>query len=221
MRPRTDPDAARDRIVTVAEEQFRRVGYAKTAVSDIAAALGMSPANIYRFFASKSEINDAICARLMREIEAQIDVIVHAPGAADARLRAAIVEIHAFNSSRLTDERRLHDMVEVAMAENWAAIEAHCDRIRARLGVIIAQGIAGGVFAHQDPIRAGRAVYKACAGLFHPALIAQHAGQPVDADDAAAVIDLILAGLAAPRLVLPAKTVSATRPTVAPVQESA
>jgi DNA-binding NarL/FixJ family response regulator len=42
-----------------AERLFRQFGYQKTTVADIAAALGMSPANIYRFFASKAAIKDA------------------------------------------------------------------------------------------------------------------------------------------------------------------
>ena len=48
------PDDTRARIIETAEALFRRLGFAKTAVADIAAELGMSPANVYRFFASKN-----------------------------------------------------------------------------------------------------------------------------------------------------------------------
>ena len=47
---RTKPDDTRERIMEAAEALFRRLGFAKTAVADIAAELKMSPANIYRFF---------------------------------------------------------------------------------------------------------------------------------------------------------------------------
>ena len=53
---RTKPDDTRARIMETAEALFRRLGFAKTTVADIAAELGMSPANIYRFFASKNAI---------------------------------------------------------------------------------------------------------------------------------------------------------------------
>ena len=49
-----------------AEEQFRRVGW--TSVADIAAELGMSPANIYRFFPSRDAINESICGRVVNEV---------------------------------------------------------------------------------------------------------------------------------------------------------
>ncbi len=35
VRTRTDPDEARARILEVAEEHFRRIGYHKTSVADI------------------------------------------------------------------------------------------------------------------------------------------------------------------------------------------
>ena len=40
----------RERILVIAERLFREIGYQKTTVADIAKALQMSPANVYRFF---------------------------------------------------------------------------------------------------------------------------------------------------------------------------
>jgi AcrR family transcriptional regulator len=56
VRTGKDSDVVRGRILEAAEEQFRRVGYHRTSVADIAAQLGMSPANIYRFFPSRDAI---------------------------------------------------------------------------------------------------------------------------------------------------------------------
>ena len=53
-------DATRAAIVEAAERLFRTLGYQKTTVADIARALRMSPANVYRFFPSKAAINEAI-----------------------------------------------------------------------------------------------------------------------------------------------------------------
>src|SRR6516225_6195429 len=63
------PDDTRTRIVEVADALFRRIGYAKTTVADIAAELDMSPANVYRFFPSKNAIVEAICRRCLTEVE--------------------------------------------------------------------------------------------------------------------------------------------------------
>ena len=66
------PDDTRERIVETAFALFRRFGYAKTAVADIASELGMSPANVYRFFPSKIAIVQAICQRCLSQLDDKI-----------------------------------------------------------------------------------------------------------------------------------------------------
>jgi len=56
-------------VVEAAERLFRQIGFQKTTVADIARELHMSPANVYRFFAAKSEINEAVCMDLLGKIE--------------------------------------------------------------------------------------------------------------------------------------------------------
>jgi AcrR family transcriptional regulator len=58
----------RSQIVETAERLFRQIGFQKTTVADIARELRMSPANVYRFFGSKSEINAAVARQLMSEV---------------------------------------------------------------------------------------------------------------------------------------------------------
>jgi AcrR family transcriptional regulator len=66
---KTKPEDTRERIVETADALFRRLGFAKTAVADIASELGMSPANVYRFFPSKIAIVQAICQRCLSELD--------------------------------------------------------------------------------------------------------------------------------------------------------
>lgn len=197
IRHRPTAEETRERIVSAAEEHFRRIGYAKTAVADIAAALGMSPANIYRFFPSKSAINDAICARLMSEIDQLIGAIVTGPGAAGEKLRATVLTLHRHNKTRLTNEHRLYDMVEHAMAENWPAIDEHCQRMRAYVARIVEQGVASGEFRAVEAQAFADTVCNASAKVIHPTLIAQHAacGCGDQEAQAHALVDLILAAL--------------------------
>ena len=77
----------RERILVVAERLFRELGYQKTTVGDIAKALQMSPANVYRFFDSKKAIHEGVCRSLMGEVEAAGHVILARPGPAPERLR--------------------------------------------------------------------------------------------------------------------------------------
>ena len=77
---KTKPDDTRERIIETADAMFRRLGFAKTAVADIAAELRMSPANVYRFFSSKNAIVEAICQRCLSELDDKAWAVV--PGRA-------------------------------------------------------------------------------------------------------------------------------------------
>lgn len=194
IRARLGPDETRARIIDTAEEHFRRVGYAKTTVADIATSLGMSPANVYRFFPSKGAINNAICQRLMDQLHVVCGQLVAASMPADEKLRTLILKVHQSNKSKLTDEHRLHDMIEVAMAENWPAIEAHIICMEEFFQAVLRQGIAEGRFREVDVEEFAETLFDACLAIFHPALIAQCADQDQDLK-ARRIADLILAAL--------------------------
>ncbi|WP_284179318.1 TetR/AcrR family transcriptional regulator [Rhabdaerophilum sp. SD176] len=194
IRHRLSAEATRERIIAVAEEHFRRVGYAKTAVADIAAALGMSPANIYRFFPSKSAINDAICAKMMHEVDDMAREILARPLPAPEKLRIFLLELHRHNKSTLTHEHRIHDMVEVAMAENWPAIKAHIDSMVGVMAEIIGEGILSGHFRTVLLPEFAQTALEASAKIIHPTLIAHSADEDQE-EQTGRLTDLILAAL--------------------------
>jgi AcrR family transcriptional regulator len=177
-RPLASAEDTRTTLLDTAERLFRQVGYGKTTVADIAEALGMSSANVYRFFPSKSAINNAICDRWLREIDADMRAAASGPGTAAERLQAAIDACHGGKHNMLTDEKRVFDMVDAAMAEHWDAIEVHIETSDAILAGIIRDGIASGEFAPGDPDALAKTVMAACATLFHPTLVAQCARDP-------------------------------------------
>src|SRR5918998_6329827 len=81
-------------ILEVAERLFREIGYRKTTVADIAKALRMSSANVYRFFDSKKSINQAVAERTMGEIEAELSRIADGAGPAAERFRKVAQAYH-------------------------------------------------------------------------------------------------------------------------------
>lgn len=164
----------RARILAEAERQFRRIGYAKTTVADIARALGMSPANVYRFFASKSAINEAICADQLAEGEALARRIARRQEPAGVRLRAFVCEIHALHRERFAKERNLHELVVTAMTQQWRSIDQYKANLCAVLVHIIADGIAAGEYPLVDAEAPGRVAFTALAKVFNPAMIAQN-----------------------------------------------
>ncbi len=186
------------RILEVAEEQFRRVGYAKTAVADIARVLKMSPANIYRFFPSKSAINEAICEKHFAEVHAILRAVMAEDRPAAERLERYIIELHRYNKMRCVAERRLHDMVSAGMEENWAAVERHIAAVHEMIAALVADGVRRGEFAPEiAPVDASNAICTACTGVLHPAIIAQFAHKDLE-QDARRVVRYLLRAIAPP-----------------------
>jgi AcrR family transcriptional regulator len=170
---KTKPDDTRGRIMETAEALFRRLGFAKTAVADIASELGMSPANVYRFFPSKNAIVEAICQRCLSEVEAKAWVVARSPGTAAARLERLTLEILAYHKENLLVEQRVHDMVMVAIEDNWGAIRAHKDVVRSVVELILRDGIESGEFEAVDTRETAQVIMRSLVIFQHPMLIAQ------------------------------------------------
>jgi AcrR family transcriptional regulator len=173
----TGVDAARQenitRILDSAERLFRHYGYSKTNVADIARDLDMSPANIYRFFASKTEIHQALCARMLAANYQQAYEISRLPLSATERLRRYAHAQHKLTVETMLDEEKVHEMVVVAIEREWHVIEKHIDRIVQLLTEIIRDGIEAGEFAEQDPEVAARCFDASLITLCHPQMVAQ------------------------------------------------
>ena len=192
---KTKPDDTRARIMETAEALFRRLGFAKTTVADIASELGMSPANVYRFFPSKNAIVEAICQRCLAELEDKAWAVARSPGAASARLERLTLEILAYHKENLLVEQRVHDMVLVAIEDNWGAIRAHKDVIRNVMELILRDGIAAGEFEAVDARETAQLMLRSLIVFEHPVLIAQclQDGQDLEADARASVRFLLRA----------------------------
>lgn len=161
------------RILDSAERLFRHYGYAKTNVADIARDLGMSPANIYRFFASKVEIHQAICGRMLAAVYQMACATLRQPLSASERLRQFTHQQHQLTLETMLDQEKVHEMVIVALERDWHVIDKHIDRINELIAEVIAEGIAAGEFPEQDPAVAARCFGAATVTLCHPQLVAQ------------------------------------------------
>ena len=183
----------RERILEVAERLFRQIGYQKTTVGDIAKELRMSPANVYRFFESKKAIHQSVARALMGEVELEAQRIVADPGPVRDRFRQLLTTIHRMNTERYVGDSKLHEMVEIAMQEDWDVCVAHMECIASIIGQMIAQGVASGEFEAPDLQLASLCACTAMMRFFHPQMIAQCATKPGPTIDQ--MIDFVIAGL--------------------------
>lgn len=178
MTPLSTADETRARILMQAKLLFRRHGHSKTTVADIAKACAMSSANVYRFFPSKSAIEEAICGVIISELGSRLREIGVADAPASKRLIEFVELVARYTAETYTKEKRVHDMVVVAMEEKWGTIDQHLHAAEAIIAKIIESGVNAGEFKPQDPAKAARCVRLALAGFSHPVLVAQRYGDP-------------------------------------------
>jgi len=173
----TDTADTATRILEAAEAQFRHYGYSKTTVADVAKDLGMSPANIYRFFASKSELLEGVCARLLAQSLKIAEDFAAMPLSAEERLRGYAMAQFQFTVTTMMDEKKVHEMAVVAIEQSWGVIDKHIDEVQAILARIIEDGMDKGEFAKGDAVHIARCFGAAISPLHHPQLVAQCIGK--------------------------------------------
>src|SRR6218665_1672525 len=135
-----------NRILDTAERLFKHYGYTKTNVADIAKDLGMSPANIYRFFSSKADIHKALAHRMLEAGRAVARANAARPVSATERLRDHFLQQHQITVETFLHENKVHEMVVVAIEEQWSVVEDHIRQLQMIVAGIVRQGIDAGEF---------------------------------------------------------------------------
>src|SRR5436309_10983951 len=167
-------DDTRARIMDAAEALFRRLGFAKTAVADIASELKMSPANVYRFFSSKNAIIEAICQRCLAELEDRAWAVAPSRRLAAERIERLVLEILSYHKENLLTEQRVNDMVLAAIELSWGAIRAHKEHMRMVFESILREGVEAGEFEPINPRETSRLLMIPLGHFCHPVPVARY-----------------------------------------------
>jgi len=186
-------DDTRARIMDTAEALFRRLGFAKTAVADIASELKMSPANVYRFFSSKNAIIEAICQRCLAELEDRAWAVARSRGSAAERIERLVLEILSYHKENLLTEQRVNDMVLAAIELSWGAIRAHKEHMRMVFESILREGVEAGEFEPINSRETSRLLMISLVHFCQPVLVAQYLQDQEDLEaDARAAVRFLL-----------------------------
>lgn len=192
----TDTPLTRERILEAAEDVLRRFGPAKATVVDVARALGVSHGSVYRHFASKAALRDAVAERWLARIAAPLEQVVAAEGPAPERLRRWLEHLIAAKRQRAREDPELFAAYVALAGESRAVIQAHVAHLVSQAAAIIGDGVRQGAFAVPDAASAGRAVFDATARFHDPVHVAQWSDPSLDSSFAG-VWTLVLRGLSA------------------------
>ena len=163
----------REQILQAADEHFRRYGYNKTTVADLAKAIGVSGAYVYRFFESKQAIGEAVCAMTLGRIDALlIEIATDTQGTATNRLRALYRCLAEKGIELFFKERKLHDLVLAAVEARWSSVMQHKAAMIEAVRRIVVDGRASGEFERKTPLdEICTAVFETLEPFAHPMLL--------------------------------------------------
>jgi AcrR family transcriptional regulator len=157
-----------DRILATAEDVVRRFGPAKATVVDVARALGVSHAAVYRHVATKAKLRELVVGRWVEATMGPLRAIVASRGPAPERLRKLFDTLVAIKRRRATDDPELFAAYRTLAAETQSVAPAHVEELVVLTAAIIRSGVKEGTFRKVDPMAAGRAVLFATSRFHHP-----------------------------------------------------
>jgi AcrR family transcriptional regulator len=203
-----DAPLTRDRIVSAAEDVLRRFGPAKATVVDVARALGVSHAAVYRHVATKAQLRDLVVSRWAETTMPPLRAITAQPGPAPQRLRQLFDALIAVKRQRAAEDPELFAAYRTLAADAQSVVAAHLGELVGMAAMIIRSGVEEGTFRTVDPVAAGRAMLCATTRFTHPAHAAEWTNPDIDAayDD---VWQMLMNGLCVPKV--PAKDALKTR----------
>jgi AcrR family transcriptional regulator len=162
----------REQIIKAADEHFRHYGYGKTTVADLARAIGLSSAYIYKFFDSKQAIGQAVCEGILGQMIAEARAIAEERGPRADRLRRVFQTLARRGIEMFFNARKAHDLAVTACAERWPSIDGYKAGMAEVLAGLIAEGREAGDFERKTPLdETVMAILLSMACFMHPMLL--------------------------------------------------
>ncbi|HBV40864.1 MAG TPA: TetR family transcriptional regulator [Erwinia sp.] len=185
----------RDQIVNAAMEYFSHYGFEKTTVSDLARSVGFSKAYIYKFFSSKQEIGEVICATCLTQITQRLHAALADAPSATEKVRRLFQSLTLAGGELFFRERRLFDIAAVASRERWSSAVRHEVWLHEIILSILREGRAAGEFERKTPLdETAAAVYLVLRPYADPVQL--QAALDTAEEDAGRLASLVLRSLA-------------------------
>jgi AcrR family transcriptional regulator len=166
--PPANATLTRDRILATAEDVIRRFGPEKATVVDVARALGVSHAAVYRHVATKAELRDLVVSRWVEATMSPLRAIVAKTGPAPQRLRRLIDTLIATKRRRAADDPELFAAYRILAQGAESVTAAHVEELVTLATTVIRAGVKERTFRAVDPMAAGQAVLRATIWFHHP-----------------------------------------------------
>jgi AcrR family transcriptional regulator len=158
-------------IAETARAHLRRFGEDRMTIVGIARDLGMSHANIYRYYPGKTAIVEDVLDRWLDRVENLIGELAGREGTAGERIEAVVIELHRRRRAKFKQEPELYESFRRVIVSRSHAVAKRQAKIAAVFARLIQQGIEDGEFRRVDAVAAATVLEDATAFFLHPAVM--------------------------------------------------
>ena len=149
-RTRRSGEETREAILATSERLFRERGFAAVSISDIAAELNMSPANVFKHFRSKIMLGRTIAYRHGRRIAERCS-IEQQDDSPDRRLTVFLTRMaHAHLQDKIENEY-LFEMIPLVFEDPSKGGRMYRRLVEDKLAALIAEAMEMGIYRTGKP----------------------------------------------------------------------
>lgn len=184
-----------DTILDATEKVIRRYGPEKTSVVDVARALNVSHGMIYRYFSSKSSLQEAVTKRWLNRISEPLNKIAQEnTGSSRTRLRLWMDTLIDIKSTNAMEDPELFMMYTTVTLQAIELISTHINDLINQISHIIEIGMQNGEFKAGDPKIVAKGIFMATLQFHHPAHSYEWLSDTID-EDFEVVWNIVLSGI--------------------------
>ena len=180
-KPRASREETRERIVVKANELFHKYGFDRTTIADIASSLGMSSANVYKFFPSRRALIEATANLCLGELRDIIRQAARTRTNALGRIEAVVLSLYHFNRKQVKNDYEFYRLMLQIHQEEWSCVRDFCELQLKALTDILDDGVKSGEFKITDTLQAARIISDSIEWVVNPVLFYQLKGEDVEA----------------------------------------
>ena len=170
--------AVDQRLLEIAAGHIRRFGAARTTIVGVAQEAGMSHANIYRYFPSKTGLLDAVTAQWLKPLEIRLQSTAQGADPAYDKLERILSDTQRTYRDTLAEDPNLFALFVAAIDNSRSVARKHRGRLQGEVQRVVEEGMANGVFAITDQKRAMALVFDMTHRFLQPAAILADAALP-------------------------------------------
>lgn len=147
-------------ILDAAVKNFQHYGVSKTTMSDIAKDVGMSTANLYRYFKNKDDIAFACAQRCLTDRFKRQQAVVEYPlMPADKKIKEFFYESLRYTYDQVSSHHKINELVNIVASKFKDVVYAKNKAEQDLIKEILKQGIAEKLFEIEDITKTTLAIH--------------------------------------------------------------